>query len=56
MSKLLDDNNEYDFSKVKRYVKQKMFKKKKIILLINIQNSHWATGVIDIEMKKNQTP
>ena len=51
MSKLLDENNQYNFSKVKRYVKQEMFKKKKIILPINLHNNHWAIGVIDIEMK-----
>ena len=50
MSKLLDENNQYNFSKVKRYVKQEMFKKKKIILPINIQNTHWASGVIDSEI------
>ena len=50
MSKLLDVNNQYNFSKVKRYVKQEMFKKKKIILPINIQNTHWASGVIDSEI------
>ena len=47
MSKLLDENNQYNFSKVKRYVKQEMFRKKKIILPINIQNTHWASGGID---------
>ena len=50
MSKLLDENNQYNFSKVKRYVKQEMFKKKRIILPINIQNTHWASGVIDSEI------
>ena len=50
MSKLLDENNQYNFSKVKRYVKQEIFKKKKIILPINIQNTHWASGVIDSEI------
>ena len=50
MSKLLDENNQYNFSKVKRYVKQEMFKKKRIILPINIQNTHWASGVINSEI------
>ena len=47
MSQLLDENNQYNFSKVKRCVKREMFKKKKIILPNNIQNTHWASGVID---------
>ena len=50
MSKLLDENNQYNFSKVKRYIKQEIFKKMKIILPINIQNTHWASGVIDSEI------
>ena len=39
------------FSKVTRFVKPEMFKKKKIILPINLHNNHWAIGVVDIKMK-----
>ena len=51
MTNLVDDDEKYDFSKVTRFVKPEMFKKKKIILPINLHNNHWAIGVVDIKMK-----
>ena len=51
MANLVDVNDKYNFSKVTRYIKREMFKKKKIILPINLHNNHWAISVIEIEMK-----
>ena len=51
MTNLVDDNDKYNFSKVTRFVKPEMLKKKKIILPIDLHNNHWAIGVIDNERK-----
>ena len=49
MTALLSQNG-YNFERVGRWIDEDMFiKKKKIILPINLGNSHWATAVISIE-------
>ena len=52
VANLVEDDDKYNISKVTRFVKPEMFKKKKIIIPINLHNNHWAIGDVDIEMKE----
>ena len=51
MTQLLNERGGYNFQQINNWVERDMFCKKKMILPINLGNEHWATAVIDFEMK-----
>ena len=53
MERLLFTNKEYAFGNVVRWTKKyDIFTMHKIFFPINIDNTHWATAVIDMQLKR----